>query len=341
MSATGTSTVAPQLDVWLTENTGAAGPWQLSRLTGGNSNETYLVRGARAEYVLRKPPERALSPSAHAMSREYRVLAALAESPVPAPAPIALCEETEIPLAPFLLMEHIPDAVSITDHLPDRYGPQALTAVADELVDALVAIHQLDWRALGIGDLGRPEGFLERQVRRWYGQWQGVARRPLAAMHRLAEWLERNRPPCSAPALMHGDFHLDNCLYSVAEPRALAVVDWEMATIGDPLLDLGLLLALWGDRAVAPPGMPFVQAVSRLPEAPAREYLLSRYEARIGTRVQHVGYYQCLALFKLSAIVEAAWSQHVAGELDTPYAAALEYDVPALLAEAEAAAGIG
>lgn len=335
------SSVEPQLADWLSEHIGESGPWKLCQLSGGNSNETYLLRAPTEEYVLRRPPTHALSASAHSVAREYRVLRALADSNVPAPCPVALYEDNALPLGPFMVMQHMPDAVSLTDELPATYGASALTAVADELVDVLAAIHRLDWRAAGLEGFGRPEQFLERQVSRWYRQWQSIARRPLPDMHRLAEWLEHNRPDGRAPALMHGDFHLDNCLFSASSPRALAVIDWEMATIGDPLLDLGLVLAFWGERPFSPPGMSIVQAVSRIQGAPEREHLLARYEQATGQPVPHVCYYQCLALFKLAAIIEAAWSQYLDGELRTEYAASLEYDVPALLAEAAETAGIG
>lgn len=332
--ATEARSIHHRLANWLTEHTGEPGPWELQRLTGGNSNETCLLRGKHARYVLRRPPEHALSSSAHSVAREHRLLVALEGSAVPAPKPIVLCEDLEVPLAPFLLMEHVPNAISLTDQLPDSYGPRGMTRVANELVDALAAVHRMDWRTAGLNGFARKGRFLDRQVPRWYGQWQSIAQRPLPAMHRLAEWLERNQPPGSPPALMHGDFHLDNCLFSASEPRVLAVIDWEMATVGDPLMDLGLLLAFWGERPLIPPAMPFVQAVSRRPDAPPREHLLARYEDAVGRRVEHVRYYRCLAFFKLAAIIEAAWSQYLAGELRTEYAAALEHDVPALLTEA-------
>lgn len=334
--------VDQRLRSWLTEHVGDPGPWTLSRVAGGNSNETYLLCGGEQTYVLRRPPQHALSASAHSMTREHKALTALVGSTVPAPHPVELCTDAEVPMAPFLLMDYVADAVSVTDEIPAAYrdAPGALRSLADEVVDALAAIHTLDWKSSGFAGFGRPERFLERQVPRWYGQWERIARRPLPAMQQLAEWLEKNRPARQMPGLMHGDFHLDNCLVSTNEPQLRAVIDWEMATIGDPLLDLGLLLALWGQRPLSRPAMPAIQAVSRLPEAPSREYLLTRYEEATGAAVPHVEYYQCLAFFKLAAIVEGAYSQHIAGELDTDYAAALEHDVPALLEEACSTAGL-
>jgi aminoglycoside phosphotransferase (APT) family kinase protein len=345
--------IEPALAQWLTDRTGQPGPWTLRRLPGGNSNETCLLTSAGTEgakgpartttqYVLRRPPQHALSASAHSVAREHRLLTALDGTGVPAPWPVALCDDAAVPLAPFLVMEHIADGASITDTLPPAYpkDPVALIRLADEIVDALAAVHLLDWHQAGLEGFGRPGQFLERQVPRWYKQWQGIAQRPLPEMDRIAGWLERNRPPDRPPALLHGDFHLDNCLFSTREPRLLAIIDWEMATIGDPLLDLGLLLALWGASPLGRPAIREIQAVSRMPGAPGRDYLLARYGDAVGRPVQHVSYYQCLALFKLAAIIEAAYSQYLAGDLRTPYAAALEHDVPALLDAACAIAGL-
>ena len=335
--------IEPVLAAWLTERTGQPGPWVLLRLPGGNSNDTCLLTsGASAQFILRRPPRHALSASAHSVAREHRLLTALDGTDVPAPRPVALCENPDIPLAPFLIMEHIADAVSITDTLPPSYAsyPDAATQVGLQTVAALAAAHRLDWRAAGLDGFGRPDQFLARQVPRWYKQWQGIARRPLPAMEAIAGWLERNRPPDQPPALLHGDFHLDNCLFAAGEPRLLAIIDWEMATIGDPLLDLGLVLALWGSRSIEPPAVPALQAISRADGAASRDQLLAHYEDAVGHPVKHLTYYECLAIFKLAAIIEAAYSQYLAGDLRTPYAAALEYDVPAMLAEACALAGV-
>ena len=330
-----TDPVSPSLAAWLDRRIGPEGPWHLEPLTGGNSNDTGLLCGASSRYVMRRPPRHALSTSAHSVSREYRLLTALWGTAVPVPRPVALCEDPGPSGVPFMVMEYIPDARSITDALPRTWSahPDALTAAADDLVDALVATHRVDWAAVGLSGFGRPEGFLERQPGRWFSQWEKIACRPLPAMVPLAEWLVANRPATSAVGLLHGDFHLDNCLFAADRPRVKAVIDWEMATVGDPLLDLGLLLALWGERRVDC-GMPAIQAVSRAPCAPPREHLLERYERGVGRSVPDVGYYRVLALFKLASIVESAYAQFRSGRLDTPYAAALEQAVPALLDEA-------
>ncbi len=326
---------------WLDDHLEGTGPWRLDRLTGGNSNETCLLTDAHgSSWVLRRPPEHALSASAHNVGREHRVLTALAAAGAPAPRPAACCEDPAVPRGPFLVMEHLTDAVSITDTLPAAWPDDAtsVTALADEVVDALAAVHRVNWEEVGLVGFGRPDGFLERQVGRWYRQWSRIACRPLRRMDDLAAWLERRRPAAFRPGLVHGDFHVDNCLFARRRPQLLAVIDWEMATIGDPLLDVGLLLAFWGPRPVEPPAMPALQAVSRAPGAPGVEHLLARYEQQVGHVVGDVAYYRVLALFKLAAIIEAAYAQYRAGDLDTPYAAALEHDVPALLEEAWATA---
>lgn len=164
--------------------------------------------------------------------------------------------------------------------------------------------------------------------------------RDLPAVDTVAGWLQRALPPVQQPAIIHGDFHLDNCLFSQDSPRLLAVIDWEMASVGDPLMDLGLMLALWGPRAADPPAVRRIQGVSRLPGSPSREELATRYSTATGRETSHVHWYQVLALWKLACVVEAAWAQHTRGELNSEYSASLERDVPMLLDEAVSLAGL-
>jgi aminoglycoside phosphotransferase (APT) family kinase protein len=311
------------------------GPIRARPLTGGNSNATFRLDGPGLPLVLRRPPAAAVSDTAHSMSREHRVLRALAGTPVRAPRPVALCEDPAVTGAPFLVVEHVP-GVSITDRLPESYpaGADTVRRLGEEMVDALAELHAVDHEAVGLADFGRPEHFLERQVARWTRQYESHAVRDLPRFRPVAGWLELHRPPDGRPAIMHGDFHLDNCLYSPEEPRLLAVIDWELATIGDPLLDLGLALALWGPRPVEPCALPRIQAVSRHPAAPTRHELATRYAGRSGRSVEHLRYYLVLALWKLAAIVEGAYAQFLAGRLQTDYARDLADDVPRLLAEA-------
>ena len=341
MTLAETPTGASGLAAWCEEVLGERFV-SLTRLTGGNSNETHLLETDAGKRVLRRPPAAAIAPSAHSMAREHRILTALAATDAPAPAPLALCEDTAVLGAPFLVMSFV-DGVSITDRLPSGYERLAepARAIGEALIDALAALHLAPWRSLGLEDFGRPDGFLERQVGRWRGQYERYRVRDLPWFDELAAWLDASRPAAFEPGILHGDFHLDNCLLAREPPaRVLAIVDWEMATIGDPLLDLGLVLALWGPERPAAPGFPAIQAVSRVPDAPRREELAARYAERTGRSLEALPFYLALALWKLAAIVEGAYAQYVAGVVDTPYARALEHDVPALLAEAAGFAGL-
>src|SRR5258708_4111512 len=215
----------------------------------------------------------------------------------------------------------IADAVPLTDTLPQAYGDDTaatLTCIGNEAVDALAELHTVDWRAAGLGDFGRPENFLERQVPRWRRQYESYKCRELPRFAQVAAWLESHRPPDQPAAILHGDMHLDNSLYDAHRPLLRAIVDWEMATIGDPLLDVGLLLGFWGPRPIDPCAMPQVQAITRTPAAPTPAHLTERYARRTGRDVQHIDWYLALALCKLAAIVDGAYAQHLAGRLPTP-----------------------
>jgi aminoglycoside phosphotransferase (APT) family kinase protein len=330
------------LKSWLSDATGDAGPFTFVPLSGGNSNETLAVSSPANDWIIRRPPAASLAPSAHAMDREYLLLQALADQPVPAPKPIALCTDAEIPQTPALVMERV-DGVALTDSLPDSYPAPApaARAVGEAVVDALAALHSVPWSETGLETFGKPEGFLERQVPRWRGQLDRYMVRELPHLDALTEWLEHNRPSSFEPGILHGDFHFDNCLMSVAPPiQVEAIVDWEMATIGDPLLDLGLFLGFWGTERPERPAMPRVQAISRVDGAPSREELAARYADRSGRSVENIDWYTAFALWKLAMIVEGAFAQYLDGRLRTPYAAALEHDVPALLRESAQIAGI-
>ena len=314
----------------------------IRRLTGGNSNETNLLETSAGKRILRRPPAAAISPSAHSMEREYRVLTALVGTGVPAPRPLALCTDPEVVGAPFLVMDFV-DGVSLLDTLPEAYPPgsDSVRAVGEALVDALATLHTAPWQEIGLADFGKPDGFLERQVPRWRGQYDRYKVRDIPAFDQVADWLADSTPPSFTPGILHGDFHLDNCLVSRTPPaRVLAIVDWEMATIGDPLLDLGLALALWGTDRPARPGFPRIQAVSRVPGAPSRQELADRYARATGRSVEHLPYYLALAFWKLAAIVEGAYAQLLGGQQNTDYARNLEHDVPALLEEAAGFAGL-
>jgi len=234
------------------------------------------------------------------------------------------------------------DGVAITERLPADYRESDATGrVGQRLVEALAALHAVDWRAAGLEDFGRPEGFLDRQVERWSSQLERYRVRELRYHGELGEWLRENRPEPPPPTIMHGDFHADNALISATEPvEVRAIIDWEMATIGDPLLDLGIFLAFWGDERPSHPAMPRVQGFSRAAGAPSRRQLADHYTALTGRSVEAIDWYMVLAFWKLATIVEGAYAQFLAGELRSDYARELEQEVPRLLHEAAGFAGI-
>jgi aminoglycoside phosphotransferase (APT) family kinase protein len=325
---------------WLNETVGNdinPASARLNRLPGGNSNLTYVLVDGDRRWLVRRPPKHGLDKSAHSMGREWTILRALDGTSVH---PVGHCRDVAVLGAEFLVMDYLPDSVSITDTLPPGYGDDALPRIGFALIDALAAVHTVDWQSAGLSDFGRPDGFLERQVPRWEAQYRRNEVRELPVFDHVTKWLKDNQSPTTSPAIMHGDFHLDNCLFSRNDPMLLAVVDWEMATIGDPLMDLGLALALWGPRSVESPAMLRIQAVTRAHGAPTRTELIERYAEASGRDVSNVLWYQVLGLWKLAAIVEAAWGQHVRGELRTDYTAELGRDVPLLFTEAALLAGI-
>jgi len=334
-----TLTISDRLNGWLAEHLPGRGPFELTPLSGGNSNETLRLSDAKGDFVLRRPPADAIDPSAHSMEREFRIIEALNGADVPSPEAIGL--GTDEDGGQFLVMEAV-DGFALTDHLPDGVDPgRAAEGIGPALIDALAKLHNADWQALGLGDFGRPEGFLDRQVPRWTKQYERVRLRNLPRFSQVGRWLLDNLPPDQPPAIMHGDFHLDNSLITFGdEVKVSAIIDWEMSTIGDPLFDLGICLAFWGPDRPEQMAMPRVQGVSRLPGSPSRRELAARYEEKTGRSVENLDWYMAMAFWKLAAIVEGAYAQYTQGLLDTEYAVRLEHDVPALLDEAAGFAGL-
>jgi aminoglycoside phosphotransferase (APT) family kinase protein len=331
------------LQEWLTERLDGRGPFAVERIGGGNSNETYLLRDPAGPLVLRRPPRHAIDASAHDIFREHRLLTALAPTDVPSVAPIAVCEDPEVIGVPFALVEYV-EGHSITDRLPPDSPPpgEAAHQIGCAIVEALARLHAVDWRAAGLGDFGHPEGFLERQVPRWRAQLERVQVRELPHFEAVGDWLEANRPAAGELTVMHGDFHADNCLIAFADPAEVrAIIDWEMATIGDPLIDLGLVLGLWGEEEPAPPRLSGTQAVSRAEGSPARTELAEHYAAVSGRDLTTLPWYAVLALWKLAAVVEGAYANLVLDGDDRAYTRALEDDVPALVRQAMALAERG
>jgi aminoglycoside phosphotransferase (APT) family kinase protein len=313
-------------------------PISVTRITTGHSNEVFRVERGDLVAVLRRPPRTPLSPTAHDMAREFRVLQALhgeagwgTHRAVPVPEPIACCVDVDVIGAPFYLM-HVVDGVVVRESLPPVLAPdpEAARGCGLALVDALAGIHRFDWRVGGLDDFGRPDGYLERQVPRWLGQLERYKTRPLPEVDEAGEWLAARVPPAQPPGVIHGDYKLDNVMLAPRLPVELvAVVDWEQSTIGDPLVDLGWLLGLWaeaGDSAALSGVSPFAGRS----DVPTRRELFARYAENTDRDLANVNYYCVLGLFKLACVMEGSYARFRAGTSDDAYFAALEQGVPAL-----------
>jgi aminoglycoside phosphotransferase (APT) family kinase protein len=319
------------------------GSIEVERHLAGHSNETFFVRLDGREWVLRRPPRGAFLPTAHDVTREYRVLSALAGTAVRAPRPLLSCEDASIIGAPFYLMDRV-DGVVIRDSLPEAFQAdvESRAEIGDELVDALVELHAVDWRSVGLDGLARPSGYLERQLKRWRGQLSLTEplTRSLPDLHRVSVWLEDHQPSNSEVTIVHGDYKLDNVAFHRDRPaRLVSILDWEMSTLGDPLADVGWKLSFWRDAADPEESVLDRQTVSRLPGFQPRDHLLARYEARSGRTVAHLAFYRALAVWKLAILLEGSFARHLAGLTDDPFFASLQEGVPALAAMALALTG--
>jgi len=311
---------------------------EIERHVAGHSNETFIVRLDGQEWILRRPPRGAFLPTAHDVGREYRVLSALAGTGVPVPRPLLMCEDTSVIGAPFYLMERVEGAV-IRDTLPEAFAEDVPSrrAIGEELVDALVELHAVDWREVGLEGFGKPSGYLERQVTRWKGQLALTEplTRPLPDLHNVGAWLEDHLPPTGDPTIVHGDYKVDNVAFRPDPPaRLVAIFDWEMSTLGDPLADVGWMLSFW--RTTEDPSEFILdeQTVTRLPGFQPRDELLARYESRSGRQIGDLAFYMALATWKLAILLEGSYARHLAGLTDDPFFARLDEGVPALASTA-------
>lgn len=326
---------------WASAALGASEAQLGEALGGGNANVTRLVVIDGTRMVLRHPPVHTVSDRAAAgIRREYDLMRAVAGK-APVAEPIAFCEDTAVLGAPFLLASFV-DGVAITDTLPPAYPDSSASVrqIGEGLVDALAAVHRIDWRGTLPEGFGRPEGFTQRQIERWLAVRRKDAVRDLPLLERLGAWLLANLPQDEPVTILHCDYHLDNTLFSRTEPRLLAIVDWEMATVGPPLVDLGLLTMFWNRPAGQARGFPAIQAVSNRADAPSGEDLARRWSAATGFPITHLAFYQAFAFWRLAAIVEGAHVLFERGLVNTPYARGLVRDVPALLAAAARVVGI-
>jgi aminoglycoside phosphotransferase (APT) family kinase protein len=291
-----------------------AGEPVLAPLGDGRSNVTYLIERGPSRFVLRRPPRPPLPPSAHDVIREARVLHALARR-VPVPRVLAVCATEAVIGAPFCVMEMLDGSV-VNDTVPPGADPAAISAA---LIDALVEIHRLDWRELNLAGLGRPTGYLERQLERFGALWKVNRTRELPAVASVGRWLAANLPSSQPSTLVHGDYRLGNAVFD--GDRLVAILDWEMATIGDPLADLGYLCALWSDPGDPAPASFEPSPVTRRPGFLTRAELAGRYEQQSGRSAATIGWYETLALWKAAVFMEGNYKRALGGVTDDPYLA--------------------
>lgn len=316
MSTTGAS--LPGLDLGrlagylrTTLNPPPAGPLRGELITGGRSNLTYVITDGRTGWILRRPPAGPLLATAHDVAREHRVLSALAPTPIPVPRTYALCANTEVLGVPFLLMERMPGVAYRSRSELAALGPDRVRMIVMDLVDMLAELHRIDPGAVGLNDLGRPAGFLTRQVHRFRRQLEASRAREIAGIDALYDGLVRSVPNDGKPAILHGDYRLDNVLVD-GTGRIRAVLDWEMATLGDPLTDLALLVARNRDM-VGELGMLF--DASAADGFPPTAEMIQRYATVSGRDVAGLDWYIALAHYKRAAILEGIRHRSVNGSL--------------------------
>ena len=331
--------VREPLERFLDDHGIGSGRVEAERIGEGHSNYSFLVRRGDARVVLRRPPRPPLPPSAHDVLREARLLRALESTPVRVPRVLAVGEDEAVLGVPFYVMEEMHGRVITTD-VPEAIDTlEHRRRIGEELVDALVDLHSVDWRACGLEGYGRPSGYLERQLRRFEGLWEHNKTRDLPVVEELGEWLRRNMPESGEATIVHGDYRLGNVMVAPeAPPRLVAIFDWELSTIGDPLADVAYLTVTWAE-ADDPADVSFAShtAATRRKGFPTRAELVARYEERAGRPVSALNWYQALALWKAAVFMEGNYKRFMAGASDDEYLAAFDTGVPAL---AEKARGI-
>ena len=296
----------PRLEAWLREHVrGFAPPLTVRQFKGGQSNPTYLLESPSGRYVLRRKPPGKLLKSAHAVDREYRVIAALFDAGFPVPRPLALCEDDAVVGTMFFVMDYVAGRIFWNLDLPGVDAAET-AAIYDDVNNTIARLHNFDYEALGLGDFGRPGNYFARQVSRWSGQYRASETSRIEAMDRLIEWLPRHVPQDESSAVVHGDFRLDNLVIHPSEPRVIAVLDWELSTIGHPLGDFTYHLMAWQMPEI---GIGSTGLAGKDLEAlgvPSEEEYVARYCERTG-RPQGIpgrDFYSAYNFFRLAAILQ-------------------------------------
>jgi aminoglycoside phosphotransferase (APT) family kinase protein len=311
-----------------------SGPLSGELLAGGKSNLTYRVTDGRTSWALRRPPLAHVLPTAHDMAREYRVITALADTVVPVPRPVALCTDVDVLGAPFYLMAFVDGVVLDRPGETSRLSPDSARSVCEQVVDTLLTLHAIDPDAVGLADFGRPDGFLARQVRRWHQQWQASRTEDRPALARVVDELTARLPDPTPAAIVHGDYRLTNVMFRPGLAEIAAVVDWEMATIGDPLTDIGLLYVYQQLAADSDFVMPRMDPRAGFLSA---QDMVGRYAAASAHDTSRLDWYVGFGYFKLAVVAEGIHARYLQGKTVGPGFDQFGAAVPGLLDAALAA----
>jgi aminoglycoside phosphotransferase (APT) family kinase protein len=329
--------VLQPLTAFLDEHGIGAGEIRATPIGEGHSNVTYLVERGDARVVLRRPPRPPLPPSAHDVLREARLLRALRDTAARVPEVLAVCDEESTIGAPFYVMELVEGDVIVSSVPAALDTPAERRRIAEQLIEALVELHAVDWRAAGLEGFGKPTGYLERQLRRFGGLWELNRTREIPAVEKVGGWLAENLPSSGPATIVHGDYRLGNTLFAPGAPAQLqAILDWEMATIGDPLADLGYLYMMWSEAGDPQDGLrEELGKVTRAEGFPTRAELVGRYEELSGRSMSNIRWYATLALWKSVVFMEGNYKRALAGTTDDPYLAMFGEGVVQLASRAE------
>ena len=318
---------------------GETGGLIVRQFPSGHSNLTYSVKIGEREVVLRRPPFGSKVKSAHDMSREFRVLAKLHAVYPPAPEVLAFCEDESVLGAPFYVMQPI-HGVILRKNLPPEinFAPEKARQLNASLIDNLIRLHQVDYAAAGLSDLGKPEGYLARQVRGWIERYHNSKTHDYPEVEKISAWLQQNMPATQSASLLHNDYKFDNVVLDPSDlTKIIGVLDWEMATLGDPLTDLGTTLAYWVDPGDPPEIKQNLADITTQPGSFTRSELVQHYADKTNCDTTHIPFYLAFARFKLAAIVQQIFYRYQQGLTHDPRFAALPVRVSALLHAAQSA----
>jgi aminoglycoside phosphotransferase (APT) family kinase protein len=312
-----------RLETWLGGHVaGFRGPLTAAqRFAGGQSNPSYRLAAASGQYVLRKKPPGTLLPSAHAVDREFRVMRALAATPVPVPRVDALCEDDAMIGSAFYVMEYLDGRIFWDQRLPEIADPADRTAMFDSMNAVIAALHSVPYEAVGLADFGRPGNYMGRQIARWSRQYRASETGPIPAMDRLIDWLPERLPPESAPSVVHGDYRMDNLVFHKTEPRVIGVLDWELSTIGDPLADFAYHVMCWRVTPELFRGLAGVDFAAL--GIPDEVRYVAAYCRRTGReRIAAWDFYMVYSLFRIAAICQGIAKRAIDGTAASADAAA-------------------